>query len=299
MLSRFQFLPALKPALQKNAQRLARLTSLINPDPINRQTGWLLAGVGLVLLWVWIWQWVLSLTIGLGVMVVTYLSQQRQLKLNWTGWPKLWKRTNRSLTLSGLAGIVALGSTYLATAVWQESDQHWLATLVLLEGLGILGILTILSFGLWQRANRSNPQSEERDSPEVWSHQVWLHQFSSQWLTDLSHPDPLKRLLAVRQTTHAQLSAAGLPAAGLPLTSAQLVDCFRLMLDRETDALVCQALMESMQALHPKPLPSTQVSSPPLSPLSPLSTVALATADQIPKQTQEFQTVNREPEPAH
>lgn len=227
---------ALAPALQKQLKRLTYR--------IDGAKGWLLGGAGLLLLWIWIWQWVLSIAVGLVVMVGVYLAQQGQLKLNWRGWRKLWSHSNRSLSFSVLAGIVALGSTYLATAVWLESDRHWLATSILLEGFWILAIGCLL---LWQLFNRQFKFKDQEDQ-----------QFQ-RVLADLSHPDPLKRLIAVRQATHCLLSTSDHPA--LPMTASQLADCFRLMLDRETESLVCQALIESMQTLSPRQIAGTQLAS--------------------------------------
>lgn len=216
----------LSPVLPKRVNRLGQR--------INQSKGWLIAGVGLLLLWVWIWQWLLSIGVSLLVMVSVYLTQQGQLKLNWQGWRKLWSQSNRALSLSVLAGLVALGSTYLATAVWLESEQHWMATSILLEGFGILALGWLLVWQFFDRPLQAQDQAEE--------------QFR-RVLANLSHPDPLKRLIAVRQTTHQLLCAAD-PCL-LPMTTSQLAECFRLMLDRETEALVCNALVESMQALTP------------------------------------------------
>jgi hypothetical protein len=194
--------------------------------------GWLLAGLVLLLLWVWIWQWLLSIAVGATVMVGIYLAQERRLNLSWQGWNWMWSRANRSLTLSGLMGSVGLGSTYLATAVWQESQQPWLATCILLEGGGILAILGLL---VWQMLH-------QRDS-------LSMAQFQTM-LADLSHQDALKRLIAVRQLTQwFDRTTTELPTVAM--TPAQLAECFRLMLDCETEPLVCSALLESLRQLHP------------------------------------------------
>lgn len=219
-LTRRQNLP---PVLNKRLTRLQHR--------VNGSKGWLLGGVGVLLLWVWIWQWLLSIAMGLAVMIGVYLMQQGQLKLNWQAWRKLWNRSNRSLSLSVLAGMIALGSTYLATAVWIESEQHWMATSILLEGFGILAIGSLL---IWQLLNRSQAQKPDQ-----------FHTL----LTDLSHPDPLRRLIAVRQITHYILSPSN--QTDLPMSAGQLAECFRLMLDRETEPLVCNALLESVQKLNP------------------------------------------------
>jgi hypothetical protein len=194
----------------------------------NSVKGWLIAGLGLALLWVWLWQWLLSLAVGSTVMVGVYLAQQKQLKLPtvWLEhWHKLWNRSNRSLSLSVLAGLLALSVTFWATAVWAESEQHWLASGLILEGFGILAL-----FGLLWQLLRS--QATPADV------------FYRQSLDNLSHPDPLKRLIAIRGLTQ------GATNPSFPITATHLADCFRLMLDRETESLVCSALLDGIQRLN-------------------------------------------------
>ncbi len=57
-------------------------------------------------------------------------------------------------------------------------------------------------------------------------------------------------MIAVRQITQLLIHAADQPSH-LLLTPAQVTECFRLMLDRETEPLVCNALIESLQQLNP------------------------------------------------
>lgn len=230
---------ALPASLQKRLKRLMHQTMATT----RATKGWILAGLGLLVLWVWLWQWVLSVAVGLSVMVGVYLAQQQRLKLSWRGWQRLWKRSNRDSTLAVLAGILALGSTYLATAVWMELDQHWLAASVVLEGFGILAILSLL---LWQLLHR---QFQQQDQGEV--HVQGL-------LADLSDVDSLKRLIAVRQLTQRMVNRD--PSNATSLTPEHLAECFRLMLDRETEPLVCSALIESLQRLNPiRQLESSQL----------------------------------------
>lgn len=229
---------ALPPSLQKRYQQL--LYRVITTK------SWLWGGAALLLLWVWVWQWVLSIAVGLVVMVGVYLAQQRQLKVSWRGWRKLWNRSNRASTLAVLSGILALGSTYLATAVWLESDQHWLATSILLEGLGLLVILSLL---LWQMVNRQFQQQDQVGNQ------------LQPLLNDLSEADPLKRLIAIRQLTQWALTHAPTNTA-LPMTPVHLAECFRLMLDRETEPSVCSALIDGLRALQPsRQLAGTQLAT--------------------------------------
>ncbi|MCU0524543.1 MAG: hypothetical protein MUF72_06935 [Elainella sp. Prado103] len=226
----------LPTATQKRLQRWSHR--------LVRHRNWLLSGVGVLLLWVWLWQWLLAITIGLTVTVAVYLAQQGQLRLpGRRSWQKLWKPTNRSLTLSCLAGGLALAYTYLATAVWLESEQHWLVSTILLQGLGMLAIGSWL---LW----RCQSAAQEAGSSKA------VGEAGRSWLLALSDADPLQRLIAVRQLTRQALSVQT-----ASMTAAELSDCFRLMLDRETESVVCNALIESLQMLgSTRQITATQLS---------------------------------------
>ncbi len=199
---------------------------------LNRSKGWLLGGLGgLLLLW-FFWQWLLALTVGLAVMLGVYLGQQGQLK-SWRGWQRLWGRANRALSLSALAGLMATGTAYLSLAIWLESDRSWLASGVILEGLALLAILSLLLWRQFGFAAKSEQHSTD--------------------LTQLASSDPLQRLIAIRQLTQ----TAQQPYS--PLAPSHLSECFRLMLDRETEPLLCNALIESLQQLDPTKHPTNPI----------------------------------------
>jgi hypothetical protein len=170
---------------------------------------------------IWNWQLVLALVIGAGVLVSVYLAQQGQWQIPKIQWQQ-WTGANRSLTLAIATGTIATLSTYITTHIWLEADQSWLAIGIILQGFGTLSILLFLT---WQTLNRQAEKSNDAQ------------------LASLSDADPLKRLIAVRQITQqAQQNAAPLPAA-------QIADCFRLILNRETEPSVCSALLEGLQVL--------------------------------------------------
>ena len=126
-----------------------------------------------------------------------------------------------------------MGSSYLAIGIWRETNRSWLATGVIVEGLLLLAVLGLL---LWQRFDRPVQRESDRLATP----------FLADWVADLADPDPLKRLVAIRQLTQAFQTQA----AELPMTSAHLADCFRLMLNRETEPLVCSALLEGLNRLN-------------------------------------------------
>jgi hypothetical protein len=170
---------------------------------------------------IWNWQLVLALTIGAIALTTVYLAQQGQWKLPSFNWRE-WQGENRSLTLAIATGTIATLSTYITTHIWLEVDQSWLAIGILLQGFGTLSILCFLTYQtLGRSAETVNPDR----------------------LAQLSDSDPLKRLIAVRQLTQqAQQNTASLSAV-------HIADCFRLMLNRETEPSVCSALFDSLQTL--------------------------------------------------
>ena len=189
---------------------------------------------------IWSWQFVLSIALGLAVLIWVYLA-----RLGWwqlpkrVDWRRLWSQANRSLTIASISGILMTGSSYLAIGIWRETNRSWLATGVIVEGLLTLAVLGLL---LWQRFDRPVRLEEKGDR--------LTNRFANE-LTDLADPDPLKRLVAIRQLTHAfQKQAFQTQAAELPMTAAHLADCFRLMLNRETEPLVCSALLEGLNRLN-------------------------------------------------
>lgn len=216
---------------------------------LNALKGWLLALAVVLLLLIWNWQLVLSGGMGLAAMLAVYLVQQGQWRLPKIDWQNLWSPSNRSLTLSLSTGVMVCFSSYLAVAVWREAGGSWLAKAVIFEGFGILAILLLLG---WQRLESYMGEGAEENHDRL----------MNQLLAELSDSDPLKRLIAVRRLTQwITESPATNPASNpvnthdparpsLPLSAAHLADCFRLMLNRETEPIVCRALLDSLQSLN-------------------------------------------------
>jgi hypothetical protein len=75
------------------------------------------------------------------------------------------------------SGAIAALSTYLAAAIWAESDNRWLATGTVLEGMGTLLTLTLLGWHIISQQNQDSHTQLEK----------YLHQ--------LTEPDPIKRLI--------------------------------------------------------------------------------------------------------
>jgi uncharacterized membrane protein (Fun14 family) len=186
--------------------------------------------MGLALL-LWNWQLVMALCIGAVVLVTVYLAQQGQWRVPSVNWRRLLTGSNRSLSVAIASGTLAAFSAYVTTEIWFSTEQSWLAIGIILQGFGTLTVLGLLT---WQTLNRQFESSAPKSD-----------QSFNQTLADLAETDPLKRLIAVRQITH----WVEADVHNLPMMPSHLADCFRLMLDRETESSVCSALLEGLQTL--------------------------------------------------
>jgi hypothetical protein len=125
------------------------------------------------------WNWPLALALGAGVamMALVYLSQ------NWDWQP--WVRSlqpwiagaNRLVLVAVALGGLAMVGTYVMTAIWLEAGG-WVAIALGLQGLVLLLLVLIQGLGL----GRTEPIDRLEQS-----------------LLDLTHADPLHRLLALGQ----------------------------------------------------------------------------------------------------
>ena len=141
-------------------------------------------------------------------------------------------------SMASVSAVAALG-VYIAASIVIEAENYWTAMGSILQGFMTVAILCVL---IWQMADRvvePSPQSFDLEQP----------------LADLTHSDSLKRLIAVRQMT--RLATQTSPEQ-MDLGDSQqslrshLIDCFRLMLRQEPEAIVRAAIRESLQLVKPK-----------------------------------------------
>jgi hypothetical protein len=203
---------------------------------------------------IWHWQLVMTLGLSLSAATLTYLAHQNRLRhVNWqkveAQAQKLWNPRNRSVSLAIAVGTITLLTASTSIGLWQESHQAWLAIAVTLEGLGVLALLGLVSWLLIRQPLRS--KKEQHDG----SQQATL---MNAWLHDLADADPLKRLIAIGclmdQIESAKVEPELEPeikrSPSPPATPTYLADCFRLMLNRETEPLVCTALLDALRRLN-------------------------------------------------
>lgn len=174
-----------------------------------------------------------------------------------TTWAHLHRLSQHPLG----AGLLAFGSMYGLATLWSEWGSGW-AVVIVMAGV-VLNSWWLLQTGQASPGGSQPPESEPGSTDTL----------AVQW-QNLSATDALKRLIAVRALLRWSLDDARGTASYLPGTQvtvrSHLVDCFRVMLTRETEPLVRVALIEGLKVLQPKPqLPPGQ---PAIAPLAQRST---------------------------
>jgi hypothetical protein len=192
----------------------------------------------------WNWKLLLAIIVGVGIMVLVYSMQRWNWRKHWSKIRKLFNSPNRRLALSVISGGIATLSTYMAAAIWVDSNSPWIATGAILQALGTL--LTIILL-VWQIVSFYSIREEEQ---------------LDRLLLTLTEQDPLKRLIAVRRltkfVTNNRIDSS---------VQQNIIECLRLFISREEEVMIREAAFESLQALDLV----EQISSSPATPLKPLS----------------------------
>ena len=217
-------------------QTFATCTLLIK-DKRFRRLGGQAACIGVfALLWWMNWKLFLATSVGIGSMSVCYLTQNSHWQSYCQRWRKFFVGSNRQLTLSISTGAFGAFGTYLAASIWADTDNQWLATGSILQGIMSLATLIVV---LWSLRGKQASSLEAK---------------MDRLLMDLSDRDRLKRLVAIRQLTRLlvnnRLSAEHYQ---------QSIEYYRLMLSEPQPAVIKDALLDSLNILgadkiRPQPL---------------------------------------------
>ncbi len=181
------------------------------------------------LLWYLNWKLFLATSVGIGLMSLCYLLQNPYWQSYCKKWQSFLTGSNRQLILAVGSGATASFCTYLAASVWADAENQWLATGSIVQGFASLSTLSVLLWSLWQK--KDNTAETKLDS----------------LLEDLSHHEPLKRLVAIRQLTRLLISNS--------LSSdyySQSIEYFHLMLSQPQSPVIKNALLESLELIDTK-----------------------------------------------
>jgi len=201
-----------------------RAFNSVSVRQLRRSSPGLIGAIALTAMLFWNWKLLLAMAVGVGMMLGVY-------RLQGANWPAYWSRlqhffnsTHRQLVVAVGTGGISAVLTYIAATVWANTENRWLAVGAIFQGFATLLTLMLLS---WQIAGRHLRGDEET---------------FEQFVADLTHSDLLKRLIAVRRLT--QLLHRGQLNGSDRL---QLAEYFRVMLSRESELPLRNALIEGLQ----------------------------------------------------
>jgi Putative transposase DNA-binding domain len=198
-------------------------------ERLSRSKGWI-SVLTIAAVWGW-WnsQLLVSTGFGIGAMLIVYRAESWDWQLLRSKLEQFWDGPKRRLVLAVASGGIATLGTYMSWSIWADSESPSMAASAILQNVGTIAIVALL---LRQLLNRSASKDEA---------------VIDRILADLTDNDPVKRLIAVRQITDLVNNQGFWPQSSIAKSHA--TECFRLMLSREPEALVRNALLESLQAL--------------------------------------------------
>lgn len=238
----------LSKELKKIYQR--RLKNLLSPHYLRskrfrRRIYGLLWLILIIALFCWNWTLLLATTTGIGIMMLAYLAQGWQWENYQTELQKWFQGSNRRFSVAVGSGALSAFIIYLITTIWLTSENRWLATGAILQGLITLLIAGLL---LWQNSFYQKLQNAEK---------------FEQLLDNLTDHNQLKRLISIRKLTNLFLQNRL-----NNLQEKQINDYFQIMLSHEEELILQEALLESLEQLNynqeslPIPLKLNQVQTP-------------------------------------
>ncbi len=184
----------------------------------------LLFSLSAIALLIWNWQLLIALAVGLAAMALIYQLQTRDLQ-PWIAGLRHWLNgPHRLLLLCVPCGSIAMLGTYLGANLWDDTHNTWLVSCILLQGLGMMAGLALLSL---QTVNQQSDRSDNHLDDA---------------LAELTHPNPLNRLIAVRQLN--RLSDRNLLT---PEQTRIANQALQLLLTQEPETLVREATLHSLE----------------------------------------------------
>lgn len=192
-----------------------------NRAKFKRFSSWAFFFFGILLMWIWNWKLLLATAVGAFLMLLVYSFQKYNWQIYLSRWQSFLERSNRQLLFAVVSGGMGAFGTYLATSIWTDSENPWLAAGSLLQGLGTLLTLGLLLVHMFK-------DKRDRDESKF-----------DRALTDLTDLDPLKRLIAVGKIRKA-LEKDSLNRQ----ERDRLIECFQLMLRREEELTIRNAVLE-------------------------------------------------------
>lgn len=186
-------------------------------------------GMGLFFLCLLNWKLLLALALGLAIAIIVYDTQSPSSWLQAKGNVMLRRWVKTPLGLASLSGGITSASLLLAMGLADATGRGWIAATLMLQAGTCLGIV-----GIWRSLSRRQLVSGTSAIP-----------LFDRYISDLAHPNPMRRLIAIRRLQN-QLLSFRLPAP----QQRELKDYFQLLLTQEVNPLLRVALQDTLETCN-------------------------------------------------
>ncbi len=185
---------------------------------------WLSASMGTTFMLSWDSKLVGATLVGMGLMGVVYWVQTGKWQGRWLYFYEFSQSFQGKLAIAVISGGFGAISSYIAFYIWSNAQNRWLATGLILQGLGTFVTLGLLS---WQLFNIPRKKQENQ---------------YQEWVSQLTDNNELKRLIAVENLSDL-LEQKKLNQSQIQ----QILGYFRLMLQQEQNTIIRQAILRGCQ----------------------------------------------------
>ncbi len=184
------------------------------------------ASMGTTLMLAWDSKLVGATLMGMGLMGVVYWVQTGKWQGRWLYFYEFSQSFQGKLAIAVISGGFGAISSYIAFYIWSNAQNRWLATGLIVQGLGTFLTLGLLSWQLF-----SIPRKKQENQYQ-------------EWVLQLTNDNALKRLLAV-QNLYYLLEKKQLTTTQIQ----QLQRYFALMLHHEEERIICEVVLEYFKLL--------------------------------------------------
>lgn len=189
--------------------------------------GWWLALAFAIVLMLWHPDLLLATLAGSGTMLGVYLATTSGKTIDWVAVSRLGDRLRQPVLLAIGAGAIVSLLVYVSLAVWEATDNHWVASGLIAQGAATLAVLVLL---VWQTLTRLTGRDRVELMPI---------------LLQVADENGLKRMIAIRQIGQ-WLEQRRLDHAECKSVAA----CLQYLLGRETDSAIRDAALDVLQQIQ-------------------------------------------------
>ena len=184
---------------------------------------YLLLSIVITFMLAWDWKLICATLIGINLMIFIQKAQNKNFQNIVLNWYKFFNSPKGKLTLAIIVGCFGILESYITLSVLSDIENHWLASELIFQNLGVFIILTILILQIFD-------SSEKKQNNQY-----------KELVSELTEVNPLKRLIAVHNISHL------LKKKQLNVNQEEeILEYFKVILNQEKEMVIRQNILKSL-----------------------------------------------------